>query len=176
MEEKDKYQSNQQQSGQQPTAQTTQQGQQQTTVQPDMAQLVTVLTQVFSTMLRQIQNQPPRSLEGDAKRAVEVSNDIANRLRFKSPPRNPVLKATVILPTKIKLEWEDDINADGFKLRRCQGPNCQDLADIVEFSASTREYLDENLSSNIIYRYKLTAFNSQGEASSNIIEAETSKA
>jgi hypothetical protein len=158
-------QASQTQTGQQPVAA----GQ-----APDASQVLATLTEVFATFKNQLQSQAPKPFEGAAKDAVDVFNDIVAGLRLKFPPVPPNLEAKAVSSTDIELKWTDDTNnADGFKIRRCQGGDCQDFAEIKQVSSNVRAYQDVNLSSNTTYGYQLVAFNFRGETLSNIAEATT---
>jgi hypothetical protein len=167
---KDK-QGNPKQEGQQPTGQ---QGQAPVAggQAPDTSQLLATLTQVFATFQNQLQSQAPRPLEGAALTAVNEYNEIVAGLLLKSPPEAPKLEAKRVSSTyAIDLTWTTDNtnNADGFKIGRCEGRNCQTLTDIAQLSSDKRTYRDDNLPKGT-YRYQVTAFNFRGEKPSTIAE------
>lgn len=143
---------------------------------PDIGQLVETLKQVFATVQGQLQSQAPKPFDGAAKKAVDVFNDIVLGLALKFPPESPtlVIREDGTTDSSIQLEWRDDTNnADGFKLLRCQGEDCQDFTEIDRPLSTARAYSDTNLSRNTTYRYKLIAFNSRGEAVSAVAEVRT---
>jgi hypothetical protein len=165
-----------------------QQGQQQGAVvqTADNSQLVATLDQFVSTLQQLLDkinqsgllatpNQTPRPLEDpDTQNAVRVFNDILAGLQLKFVPDAPKLEAKAVSSTGIELKWTDDTNnADGFRLWRCEGPQCHDFKVIAQLPSNARSYADNNLSSGLTYRYKLGAFNSRGEAVSAIVEART---
>ena len=138
--------------------------------------LLATLTEVFSTFEDRLRTQTPKPFEGAALVAVNTFNDIVAGLNLQFPPDKPNLtvKDEDISSGEIKLHWTDDTtNAEGFKVWRCQGDSCEDFVEIKTVSSSTRTYLDDNLASKTTYRYKLTAFNSRGEATSAIASAST---
>ncbi len=147
---------------------------------PDTSKLLDTLTQVFATLQSQLQNQAPKPFDGDAKVAVDKFNDIVLTLQLKFLPEPPTnLEIKPVSPTEIELRWTDGPfdtnNADGFKIFRCQGSNCQDFEEIKPpLLSNTRAYKDNNLSSGTVYRYRLKAFNSRGESAfSQIAEGRT---
>jgi hypothetical protein len=146
--------------------------------QPDMNQVLATLSQVFTTFQNQLQNRPqdeaPKPFEGAAKRAVEVFNDIVIGLQLRFLPIAPNFEAKAVSSTEIELTWTDNTNnADGFKIKRCQGQNCQNFTEIKQLASAIRVYRDLNLSNSTTYRYQLATFNARGEKLTNIVEAIT---
>lgn len=140
----------------------------------DMHRVLTTLDQVFSTFRTQLQDEAPKSFDGAAKVAVDVFNDLVAGLKFKSLPSALEVAATPLSLTTIELTWTaDTINADGYKVQRCEGEYCQDFTEIKQLSASARSFTDGNLSSQIAYRYQLVTFNFRGETPSNIVTVTT---
>ena len=141
----------------------------------DMHRVLTTLDQVFSTFRTQLQDEAPKPFDGAAKVAVDVFNDLVAGLKFKSlPPSALEVAARPRSLTTIELTWTaDTINADGYKVQRCEGEYCQDFTEIKQLSASARSFIDDNLSSQITYRYQLVTFNFRGETPSNILTVTT---
>jgi hypothetical protein len=147
-------------------------------VASDEHRVLNTLDQVFSTFRAQLQDEAPKQFEGAAKVAVDAFNDIIAGLRFKSLPSALTIAAkNLSSPTAISIEltWTDNtFDADGYKVKRCEGQGCQDLVEIEKLSSSARSFLDiKNLSSNTTYRYQLVTFNARGETPSNIVDATT---
>lgn len=142
---------------------------------PDITQeILTTLNKVFATFQGQLQNQTPKPLDGAAKAAVEAVDNIVAALNFRFLPVGPKLTAKAISATEIELTWTDDTyNADGYRLKRCQGTACGNLIEITTLAKNLRSYRDANLSGNTVYRYQLVAFNVKGEGSSDIVELAT---
>ena len=94
---------------------------------PDMGSVLATLNQVFSTFRAQLQDEAPEPFDGAAKVAVDTFNDIVAGLKFRSLPAAPEIAAKPISSTEIELTWTDDtLNADGYRVRRCQGQDCTD--------------------------------------------------
>jgi hypothetical protein len=147
-------------------------------VASDMHRVLTTLDQVFSTFRTQLQGEAPKSFQGAAKVAVDKFNDIIAGLKFKSLPSALTIAATNLSsPTAISIElkWTDNTSdADGYKVKRCEGQGCLDLVEITRLPSSARSFKDDtNLSSNTTYRYQLVTFNARGETPSTIAEATT---
>jgi hypothetical protein len=140
----------------------------------DMHRVLTTLDQVFSTFRTQLRDETPKPFDGAAKVAVDAFNDIVAGLKFKSLPSALKIAAIPISLTEIELTWTDDtVNADGYKVKRCQGQYCHDLVEVGQLSPSVRSFRDVNLSGNGTYNYQLVTFNSRGETPSNIVEVTT---
>jgi hypothetical protein len=147
-------------------------------VASDMHRVLTTLDQVFSTFRSQLQDEARKPFEGAAKVAVDTFNDIIAGLKFKSLPSALTIAAkNLSSPTAISIEltWTDNtFDADGYKVKRCEGQGCQDLVEIAQLSSSARSFLDtKNLTSNTTYRYRLVTFNARGETPSMTAEATT---
>jgi len=66
------------------------------------------------------------------------------------------------------------MNEDGFKIERCQGNGCTNFVEIAQVPANTSSYPDPALSSNTFYRYRVRAFNLEGNSAySNVVRAKT---
>jgi Fibronectin type III domain len=138
----------------------------------DKDSVLATLEQVFSTFREQLQTEVPKPFTGNAKNAVDKFNDIVAGLRFESHrPRAIKIAAKSLSPTGIELTWEDVAgNADGYRVERCQGCNCQDLDEIARLASTNRSFKDFNLSPTTPYRYRVVAFNFRGETSSKIVD------
>jgi len=138
----------------------------------DMHRLLSTLDRVFSTFREQLGTEPPKPFTGNAKIAADTFNDIVAGLKFESRRPNPVtVEAIPVSPTEVDLRCVDvPTNADGYRVERCQGYNCQDLDEIARLPSTARSFRDVNLSERTHYRYRVVAFDGRGETASNIIE------
>jgi hypothetical protein len=140
----------------------------------DMRKLLVTLDEVFSTFGNQLKDETPPPFDGNAKVAVDVFNDIVAGLRLKFLPQALKIGGRAVSLTEIELTWTDDTNnADGYKVKRCQGQNCSDLVEVRQLSPAVRSFLDVNLAPYTTYRYQVVAFNFRGETSSNIVDVTT---
>jgi len=144
---------------------------------PDIGRVLATLDQVFSTFRAQLQDEAPKTFDGAAKVAVDTFNDIVAGLKFKSLPASLKIAAKTLSSTEIELTWTDDtLNADGYRVRRCQGQACTDFAEVRELSPTARLFRDAGLSAGTTYRYQLVAFNLRGETPSNSVTVTTKPA
>jgi len=76
---------------------------------------------------------------------------------------------------RINLTWTDNAtNETGFKLERCQGVSCTNVAQIATLGANVTNSANRNLTRNTIYRYRVRATNSAGySAYSSIVNVTT---
>jgi hypothetical protein len=79
-------------------------------------------------------------------------------------PLNPTeLKANVISTTQVDLSWTDkSTNEDGFKIQRKTGNG--NFADIGSVGKDVVTYIDNGLTSNTTYTYKVYSYNSVGNS------------
>lgn len=141
---------------------------------PDIGSVLATLDQVFSTFKAQLQDRAPEPLEGAAKAAVDTFNEIVAGLNFRPLPPALEIAAKPISSTEIELTWTDDtLNADGYRVRRCQGQDCTDFVEITQLSPTARSFRDANLSASTTYRYQLVAFNLRGETPSDPVTVTT---
>jgi titin len=92
------------------------------------------------------------------------------------PPDAPSnLTAAAVSSSQIDLAWSDNSNnEDGFKIERCTGAGCSNFAQIDQVGAGVVTYSDNGLSASTTYRYRVRAFNANGDSGySNIAEATT---
>ena len=70
----------------------------------------------------------------------------------------------------IRLAWTDNsTNEDGFRIERCPGSSCTNFTQIWQIDANVTTYQDASGISNRWYRYRVRAFNAQGNSAySNI--------
>jgi hypothetical protein len=137
----------------------------------DMHKVLTALDEVFSAFRSQLRDEVPKPFTGDAKIAVDVFNDIVAGLRLEARPRAIKIEVRQFSPTEIDLTWTDTIgNADGYRVERCEGYNCQDWEEIARLTSIERIFKDFNFVTNTLYHYRVMAFNFRGEISSNIVD------
>lgn len=143
----------------------------------DVQKVLNTLDQVFSTFRSQLRDDAPKPFDGAAKIAVDTFNDIVAGLRFRSLPGALKISARAVSSTEVELTWKDDTaNADGYRVKRCQGQYCQDFVEIGQLSPSVRSFHDLQLSGGTTYRYQVVTFNSRGETPSNIATTTTANA
>jgi hypothetical protein len=85
------------------------------------------------------------------------------------------LTANAVSSSQINLAWSDNSgNETGFKIERCQGNNCNNFAEIAQVGANVTSFPDTGLSRNKVYRYRVRAFNGNGNSAySNIASDRT---
>lgn len=85
------------------------------------------------------------------------------------------LVAAVISKSQINLSWTDNAgNETGFRIERCKGSTCTNFALIATTGANITSYASTKLTANTTYRYRVSAFNANGNSGySNIAKAMT---
>ena len=83
-----------------------------------------------------------------------------------SPPSAPgSLSATAVSYRQIDLVWADNSgNEDGFRIERCTGAGCTSFAQIFQVGPNVASYSNLGLTENTTYRYRVRAFNSDGNS------------
>jgi hypothetical protein len=73
------------------------------------------------------------------------------------------------------LNWSDNSSDEtGFSIERCAGNGCTNFAQIATVGANTTSYPDSGLTSKTWYRYRVLAFNGNGNSAySNIAQDRT---
>jgi hypothetical protein len=68
------------------------------------------------------------------------------------------------------LAWSDNSpNEDRFRIERCSGSSCTSFLQIAQIDAKATSFQDPNRRSGRWYRYRVRAFNAQGNSAySNI--------
>jgi len=86
------------------------------------------------------------------------------------------LTAGNVSASQINLSWSDNSdNETGFKIERCQGNNCTNFVEVAQVGMNATIYLDNGLTRNTWYRYRVRAFNLSGNSGfSNIASDKTS--
>jgi hypothetical protein len=75
------------------------------------------------------------------------------------------------------LNWSDNSNNEqGFRIERCLNNNCSNFAQIAQVGANVTSFVDNTVSGNKTYRYRVRAFNATGNSAySNIAQVRTPK-
>lgn len=142
--------------------------------EPDIVRVLALLEEIFSTFRAQLQDQVPKPPDDAAKVRVDTFDDIVARLNLRPLPPTVAITAEPISSTEIKLTWTDDtLNADGYRVRRCQGQDCADFVEVRQLEPAARSFRDTNLSASTSYRYQLVAFNLRGERPSDPVTVST---
>lgn len=91
----------------------------------------------------------------------------ATTLPLGTAPNAPTnLNVTATSCDRVELNWNDNSdNEDGFKILRKEGS--EPFIVIATVGSNITTYLDETVSENKVYSYKVTAYNEFGESSSN---------
>lgn len=91
----------------------------------------------------------------------------ATTLPLGAPPNAPTnLNANVLSCNKVQLIWTDNSdNENGFRIERKEGSGT--YIALVTLGSDTTTYLDETVSENKTYTYRVFAFNDYGENASN---------
>jgi len=80
-----------------------------------------------------------------------------------TPPSAPTgLNCNAVSSSQINLSWNASSGAIGYRIYRCTGPTCTPT-DLVHTESST-SWSDTGLTSNTTYRYRVTAYNEEGES------------
>lgn len=87
------------------------------------------------------------------------------------------LVATVVSKSQINLTWKDNSdNETGFRIESCKGKTCTNFVLIGTVGANVTYYYNTNLTANTTYRYRIYAYNDNGNSAySNIVKATTLK-
>jgi hypothetical protein len=90
------------------------------------------------------------------------------------PPNAPTnLVGNAVSTTQIFLSWTDNSNNEtGFSIERCTGNGCTNFVQVA--TAVTNGFADSGLTKNTWYRYRVRAFNANGNSAySNIEQVKT---
>ena len=80
-----------------------------------------------------------------------------------SAPSN--LTATAVSKTQINLSWTDNSNNEtGFKIERCQGLGCTNLAQIATVGPNVKTYKNTGLRKSTAYTYRVRSYNANGNS------------
>lgn len=94
------------------------------------------------------------------------------------PPAAPSsLVAVAVSRSQINLTWVDNATDEtGFSIERCLGTKCTNFAQIATVGANIKAYSDTGLSARTTYRYRVRAYNANGNSAySNIVKATTKR-
>jgi hypothetical protein len=77
--------------------------------------------------------------------------------------------------SQINLSWIDNSNNEnGFRIERCQGSKCTNFVQIANVSEDVSNHSDVGLRRSTIYRYRVRAYNANGNSAySNVVSART---
>ena len=82
-----------------------------------------------------------------------------------APPAAPTNLSVTTGSGVINLAWNDNSpNEDGFRIERCPGSSCTNFTQIGQSGANATTYQDPSGISNRWYRYRVRAFNAQGNS------------
>lgn len=87
------------------------------------------------------------------------------------------LTATAASRMQVNLAWSDNSsNENGFKIERCSGNNCTNFVEIAQVGANVTSYSNTGLNRFTVYRYRVRAFNADGNSGySNVATVRTSR-
>jgi subtilisin family serine protease len=87
------------------------------------------------------------------------------------------LTASAVSSSQINLAWVDNAdNETGFEIERCTGSKCDNFTRIATVGANVTTYADTGLSPRTTYRYRVRAYNANGDSTySNIAKATTKR-
>ncbi len=87
------------------------------------------------------------------------------------------LVAAAVSKSQINLTWKDNSNNEtGFRIERCMGKTCTNFVLIDTVGENVYSYSNTNLTANTTYRYRIYAYNDNGNSAySNIVKATTLK-
>ena len=139
----------------------------------DTREVVALLNLIHEELKKRDEIEPLKAPE--VPRAVQDFRRIVGGLQLRYPPDPPKLfKAEAVSPSQIKLSWTSDArNVDGFRIERCDHKKRGNFVEIQQIvNPSAKDYMDMNLNSETLYRYRLRAFNILGNSNySEIREA-----
>jgi predicted phage tail protein len=92
-----------------------------------------------------------------------------------SPAAPTNLKAMAVSSSQINLNWADNSNNEtGFRVERCQGSKCTNFAKIATVGRGITSYSDIGLRRSTTYRYRVRAYNAEGNSAyTNTVSAKT---
>ena len=83
------------------------------------------------------------------------------------PPWTPLEFTAASGPNagEITLNWRDTAaNETGFRIQRCQGSTCTAFTQVGTAGANAATFRDQGLTSGVVYRYRVVAYNSFGNS------------
>ena len=92
------------------------------------------------------------------------------------PPGVPTgFRIESVRVNRIELAWTDaSNNENGFAIERCSKNGCTNFVQIATVGSNTTAYVDNTVSANTQYSYRMRAFNSGGMSSyTNVVSAKT---
>jgi titin len=87
------------------------------------------------------------------------------------------LTVTEITSSSISIAWTDNSSdEDGFKIERCSGANCNNFQLLATMPAGVTSITDWGLGRNKTFKYRVCAYNSEGDSGyTNTTTATTSR-
>ena len=87
------------------------------------------------------------------------------------------LVVTQVSSSSISISWTDNSSdEDGFKIERCAGANCTDFQLLATMPANVSNITDWGLAKNKTYKYRVQAYNVEGNSGySNIVAGTTTR-
>ncbi len=109
------------------------------------------------------------------RRGVVIDSFTVGQQAPSGPAAPTNLNAVAAGSGQINLTWTDNANnEEGFQLERCTGTSCTDFTQINQPGVNATAFSNTGLTSSTNYRYRVRAFNANGNSSySNIAEATT---
>ena len=144
----------------------------------DKDQILTVMTEVFTTFQEKLEAEPPRAPslpEAAVVAAIRFNNLIAD-LQFKPRPRPPFLENPAAGVFAVDLRWtvtEQTGEIREFHIRRAVGAQSEEFHRIKVLPASARDYHDNTVARGTTYRYMVVAITTRGEVPSDVKNATT---
>jgi hypothetical protein len=94
-----------------------------------------------------------------------------------SPAAPSNLSASAVSASQINLQWTDNAtNEQGFEIERCTGSGCSNFALLTTVGANTTSLSNTGLAANTTYRYRVRAYNADGDSAYSNTAAATTPA
>jgi C1A family cysteine protease len=75
------------------------------------------------------------------------------------------LTATTVSSSQVNLQWADNsTDEEGFEIERCTGSGCSNFALLTTVGANTASLSNTGLTANTTYRYRVRAYNAEGDS------------
>jgi len=102
-----------------------------------------------------------------------TSSAIVTATTLAPPPAAPTaLAAPSVTSTQINLTWTDaSTNETGFKVERCTGSTCTNFVEVAQVGANLKAYSSTGLVRATTYRFRVRAFNLNGNSAYSSIVA-----
>ena len=101
-----------------------------------------------------------------------VASNVAEATTLPSAPTS--LTAATASPTQIDVTWALVAGASGYRIERCATAGCTSFSQVGQVGAGVTTFANTGLWSNVLYRYRVRAFNAGGPSGySNTADATT---